>query len=197
LRSLCTSSRTCSRASRKNCSTSDRCAIISCATHTESLEAQFVTNVHVAFVTHLLIYLRYNKLRNTYRSTNTPQVSAQLAAAKEPAPTSLQHTATNTLQHTATHCSTLQHTATHCNTLIIYMNRGGGQGEGVDRGEPFDFRMLTLLEFDKFAQPCVFDVWQNILTSQLYSHVIYYIQQRAEILRISEILKMPTSSTVI
>ena len=146
-----------------------------------------MTNVHVAFVTHLLNYLRYNILRNTYRSTHTPHVSAQLAAAKEPVPTMLQHTATNTLKHTATHCS----------TLVIYMNRGGGQGEGVDRGEPFDFRMLTLLEFDKFAQPCVFDVWQNILTSQLYSHVIYYIQQRAEILRISEILKMPTSSTVI
>jgi len=30
---------------------------------------------------------------------------------------SLQHAATHTLQHTATHCNTLQHTATHCNTL--------------------------------------------------------------------------------
>ena len=29
----------------------------------------------------------------------------------------LQHTATYTLQHTATHCNTLQHTVTHCNTL--------------------------------------------------------------------------------
>jgi len=46
----------------------------------------------------------------------------------------LQHTATHTLQRTATHCNalqrtathcnTLQHTATHCNTLQHYMCRG-------------------------------------------------------------------------
>jgi len=75
----------------------------------------------------------------------------------------------NTLQHTATHCNTLQHTATHCNTLQHTATH-------CIKSSP----MLKVIHIVHVGSIHIVHEG-DILASQCYCQLIWYIQEKADI----------------